>query len=43
MISKSIAVNEHDDFLIGVNIFINKPDLAMFGYKHTNKQFMNNE
>ena len=35
MISRNIAVIEHDDFFISDAIFNNEPDLAMFRYKNT--------
>ena len=43
MISKSIAVIEHNDFFIGDAIFNNESDLAIFRYKNTNKKFMSHD
>ena len=43
MISKNIAVIEHDDFFIDDAIFNNEPDLAMFRYKNTNDKCMSHE
>ena len=43
MISKSIAVIEHDDLFIGDAIFNDELDLAMFRYKNENEKFMSHE
>ena len=43
MISKSIAVIEHNDLFYGDLIFNDKPDLAMFRYKNENKKFLSHE
>ena len=43
MISKSIAVIEHNDLFFGYLIFNDKPDLAMFRHKNENKKFVTHE
>ena len=43
MISKNIALIEHDDFFIGDAIFNDDPALATFRYKNTNDKFMSHE
>ena len=43
MISKNIAVIDHNDFFIGDTIFNDEPDLAMFRYQRTNDKFMSNK
>ena len=43
MISKSIAVIEHNDLFYGDLIFNDEPDLAMFRYKNENKNFLSHE
>ena len=40
MISKSIAVIEHNDLFYGNFIFNDEPDLAMFWYKNENEKFV---
>ena len=43
MISKSIAVIEHNDLFYGDLIFHDEPDLAMFLYKNENEKFVSHE
>ena len=43
MISKSIAVIEHNDLFYGDLIFNDDPDLAMFRYKNENEKFVSHE
>ena len=43
MISKSIAVIEHNDLFYGDLIFNDEPDLAMFRYKNENEKFVSHE
>ena len=43
MISKSIAVIEHNDLFFGDLIFNDKLDLAMFRYKNEIKNFVSYE
>ena len=43
MISKSIAVIEHNDLFYSDLIFNDEPDLAMFRYKNENEKFVSHE
>ena len=43
IISKSIAVIEHNDLFYGDLIFNDEPDVAMFRYKNENKKFVSHE
>ena len=43
MISKSIAVIEHNDLFYGDLIFNDEPDFAMFRYKSENEKFVSHE
>ena len=43
MISKSIAVIEHNDLFYGDLIFNDESDLAMFRYKNENDKFVSHE
>ena len=43
MISKSIAVIEHNDLFYGDLIFNDEPDLAMFRYKNENEKVLSHE